>query len=44
MIIASVIQVVKIDMKRKINITVKNPFVNNCDTMLDTTKRICQLN
>ena len=30
--------------KRKMNSTVKNLPTNNCNTMLDTTKKICDLN
>ena len=43
-IYATVIQIVRSDMKRNSNIAVKNPLTKNCNTILDTTKKVCHFN
>ena len=41
---ATVVQTFFSERKCKREITVKNPLTNNCNTMVDTTNKISQLN
>ena len=43
-IIATVVQLLTSESNLKHIIDIKNPLTNNCNIMLDITKRVCQLN
>ena len=41
---ATIVHILFFERKRKRKITVKNPFTNNCNTMVDPAKKMFQLN